>query len=79
MDEETGLTGANALTPDFITGEILLNVDSEDEGVFTVGCAGGLNTTISMPLGFSPIPEGMVTFNLVVDGLAGGHSGVDIS
>ena len=78
VDEETGLTGANALTPDFITGEILLNVDSEDEGVFTVGCAGGLNTTISMPLGFSPIPEGMVTFNLVVDGLAGGHSGVDI-
>jgi dipeptidase D len=78
VDEETGLTGANALTPDFITGEILLNVDSEDEGIFTVGCAGGLNTNISMPLDFSPIPKNMVNFNLVADGLAGGHSGVDI-
>ena len=49
---KTGLTGANALTPDFISGEILLNVDSEDEGIFTVGCAGGLNTKIEMPLVF---------------------------
>jgi dipeptidase D len=78
VDEETGLTGANALTPDFITGEILLNVDSEDEGIFTVGCAGGLNTKIEMPLVFSSLPENMLTFNLMVDGLAGGHSGVDI-
>ncbi|WMW25311.1 aminoacyl-histidine dipeptidase [Methanolobus sediminis] len=78
VDEETGLTGANALTHDFISGEILLNVDSEDEGVFTVGCAGGLNTTITMPVDLSPLPENMITFNLVVNGLAGGHSGVDI-
>lgn len=78
VDEETGLTGANALTPDFISGEILLNVDSEDEGIFTVGCAGGLNTKIEMPLVFSSLPEKMLSFNLMVDGLAGGHSGVDI-
>ncbi|WP_340818030.1 aminoacyl-histidine dipeptidase [Methanolobus sp. WCC4] len=78
VDEETGLTGANALMPDFVTGRILLNVDSEDEGVFTVGCAGGLNTTIRLPLVYSPIPEDSMTFELVVDGLAGGHSGVDI-
>ncbi|WP_342305185.1 aminoacyl-histidine dipeptidase [Methanolobus sp. ZRKC5] len=78
VDEETGLTGANALMPDFISGKILLNVDSEDEGVFTVGCAGGLNSTIRMSLGYSPVPEDRSLFRLVVDGLAGGHSGVDI-
>ncbi|WP_094228699.1 aminoacyl-histidine dipeptidase [Methanolobus psychrotolerans] len=78
VDEETGLTGANALMPDFITGKILLNVDSEEEGVFTVGCAGGSNTTIRMPLEYSPVPEGTLFFRLVVGGLSGGHSGVDI-
>ncbi len=78
VDEETGLTGANALTPDFITGKILLNVDSEDEGVFIVGCAGGLNTTIGLPLEFSTLPDDTIFFKLVVDGLSGGHSGIDI-
>jgi aminoacyl-histidine dipeptidase len=78
VDEETGLTGANALMPDFISGKILLNVDSEEEGVFTVGCAGGLNTTIRMPLEYSSVPEGALFFRLVVNGLSGGHSGVDI-
>ncbi|WP_319507319.1 aminoacyl-histidine dipeptidase [uncultured Methanolobus sp.] len=78
VDEETGLTGANALMPDFITGKILLNVDSEEEGVFTVGCAGGLNTTIRMPLEYSSVPEDELFFRLVVEGLSGGHSGVDI-
>ncbi|WP_292469382.1 beta-Ala-His dipeptidase [Methanolobus sp.] len=78
VDEESGLTGANALTPDFISGRILLNVDSEDEGIFIVGCAGGLNTTISMPLEYSLSQEDAVVYNLVVDGLSGGHSGVDI-
>ncbi len=78
VDEETGLTGANALMPDFITGKILLNVDSEDEGVFTIGCAGGLNSTIRMPLEYSAVPADRALFRLLVDGLAGGHSGVDI-
>lgn len=78
VDEETGLTGANALMPDFITGKVLLNVDSEDEGVFTVGCAGGLNSTIRMPLEYSAVPEDSLLFRLVVSGLSGGHSGVDI-
>ncbi len=78
VDEETGLTGANALMPDFITGKLLLNVDSEDEGVFTVGCAGGLNSTVRMPLEYSAVPEDGLLFRLVVSGLSGGHSGVDI-
>lgn len=78
VDEETGLTGANALMPDFISGRILLNVDSEDEGVFTVGCAGGLTSTISMPLEYSTLSDNVTFFRLFIDGLAGGHSGVDI-
>ena len=57
VDEETGLTGANALQGDFIEGKILLNVDSEDEGVFTVGCAGGRDTHITLPLQYEDAPE----------------------
>ncbi|WP_292463974.1 aminoacyl-histidine dipeptidase [Methanolobus sp.] len=78
VDEETGLTGANELTPDFISGKILLNLDSEEEGVFITGCAGGMNTTISMPLERTSLPENHRVYCLVVSGLAGGHSGVDI-
>ena len=78
VDEETGLTGANELMPDFISGKILLNLDSEDEGVFIIGCAGGLNTTISMPLERTSLPGNHRVYCLVVSGLAGGHSGVDI-
>lgn len=78
VDEETGLTGANALMPDFISGKILLNLDSEDEGVFIIGCAGGLNTTIRIPLEYETLPEGHVICRLAVSGLAGGHSGIDI-
>ncbi|MDW7732094.1 MAG: aminoacyl-histidine dipeptidase [Methanolobus sp.] len=78
VDEETGLTGANELMPDFISGRILLNADSEDEGVFVIGCAGGLNTTMRMALEYTPVPEGRSICKLAVGGLAGGHSGVDI-
>ncbi len=78
VDEETGLTGANELMPDFIAGKILLNLDSEDEGEFIVGCAGGLNTTITLPLERTSFPADHRVCRLVVTGLAGGHSGVDI-
>ncbi|WP_406661287.1 aminoacyl-histidine dipeptidase [Methanolobus sp. ZRKC3] len=78
VDEETGLTGANELTGDFISGKILLNLDSEDEGIFIIGCAGGLNTNILLPLEYEPIPEDQIVCRLLVDGLTGGHSGVDI-
>lgn len=78
VDEETGLTGANELTPDFISGKILLNLDSEEEGVFITGCAGGLTTTISLPLERIPLPADHRVYRLEVTGLAGGHSGVDI-
>ncbi|MDG6243212.1 MAG: beta-Ala-His dipeptidase [Methanolobus sp.] len=78
VDEETGLTGANALMPGFITGKLLLNLDSEEEGVFIIGCAGGLSTTISMSLEYSEPLDDALRLRLVVDGLCGGHSGINI-
>ena len=79
VDEETGLTGARSLEPGFIEGKILLNLDSEDEGYFTVGCAGGKDTTSTFPLEFSAISENMLAYELNVGGHTGGHSGVDIN
>jgi dipeptidase D len=79
VDEETGLTGANALQGDFIDGKVLLNVDSEDEGVFTVGCAGGRDTHISLPLQYEDPPAGYVMARLKAGGMTGGHSGVNIN
>jgi len=77
VDEETGLNGANALEPGFVQGRILLNLDSEDEGVFFVGCAGGNYLTVSLPLARETVPAGE-TFSVTVSGLRGGHSGLDI-
>jgi len=78
VDEETGLTGAVALEPGFVEGKILLNVDSEDEGVFTVGCAGGKDTKMALNLPVEAVPAGLKPFKLVAGGMSGGHSGVDI-
>ncbi|MFH1873781.1 MAG: aminoacyl-histidine dipeptidase [Pseudomonadota bacterium] len=79
VDEETGLTGATGLEPGFIDGKILLNLDSEDEGYLTVGCAGGVNTAISLGLDFENIPANMNFFTIKASGMKGGHSGVDIN
>ena len=79
VDEETGLTGAMELKPGFVTGRILLNVDSEDEGVFTVGCAGGKDATLSLKLETSPVPEAWSFFRLAASSMQGGHSGIDIA
>jgi len=78
VDEETGLTGANALGEDFIRGKLLLNVDSEDEGVFTVGCAGGRDTHVTLPIQTEAAPASHRAYRIVVEGFKGGHSGVDI-
>ena len=78
VDEETGLNGAKALEPEFIEGRVLLNVDSETEGVFTVGCAGGRHTHISRKLRLTNLAEDSQLFNLNIRGLCGGHSGIDI-
>jgi dipeptidase D len=79
VDEETGLSGAFALQPGFLTGNILLNLDSEDEGELFIGCAGGIDTVGT--LNFSPekLPAGSFAIRLEVKGLQGGHSGDDIN
>jgi dipeptidase D len=78
VDEETGLNGAKLLEPGFVNGRILLNVDSETEGEFTVGCAGGRHTLVSRKLAFSGLNGGSSFFDLKAHGLHGGHSGIDI-
>lgn len=78
VDEESGLSGAKQLAPGFLTGRTLINLDSETEGVLTVGCAGGRDLEIRRDLHTSPCPEGWRTLALKVGGLRGGHSGIDI-
>ena len=77
--EETGLDGAMALEPDFITGKVLLNLDSEDEGEIFVGCAGGLDTTAEFSYRNEPVQEGFVFEKVFVKEAMGGHSGDDIN
>ena len=77
-DEEVGLVGAQKIRPGFLKGRVLLNLDSEDEGVFTIGCAGGMDTNISFPVSHEPIPAGYELRKLAVGGLEGGHSGAEI-
>jgi dipeptidase D len=78
VDEETGLNGAKLLEPGFVKGKVLLNIDSETEGEFTVGCAGGRHTHISRKLELTDLAQESQFFNLNVSGLHGGHSGIDI-
>jgi dipeptidase D len=79
VDEETGLTGAFALKPDFLKGKMLLNLDSEDEGQFFIGCAGGKDTVGEMKYRISPVPPDVISYKITVKGLQGGHSGDDIN
>jgi len=78
VDEETGLTGAFALEPGFMSGEILLNLDSEDEGELFIGCAGGIDTLGTLYYEAEPAPRGAYALKISVTGLKGGHSGDDI-
>lgn len=78
-DEETGLTGAMGMKSDFMTGDYLINLDSEDEGQIFVSCAGGVRTTATYPFPTENMPEGYFTFRVGVKGLTGGHSGDDIN
>ncbi|NSW45624.1 MAG: aminoacyl-histidine dipeptidase [Bacteroidales bacterium] len=78
VDEETGLTGAFALKPDFFTGKILINLDSEDEGEIFIGCAGGKDTVATMKYEPKKAPGKQIALKISVSGLRGGHSGDDI-
>lgn len=79
VDEETGLTGAFALKEGFMDGDILINLDSEDEGELFIGCAGGANTTAEFVYEEIEAPQDYFFFQVAIKGLTGGHSGDDIS
>ncbi len=80
IDEETGMTGANELKPGVLKGDILLNMDSEDEGELYVGCAGGTNANVTFTFKEYPFPShDSKAFRIAVTGLKGGHSGLDIN
>lgn len=78
IDEETGLTGAFALKEGFMNGDILLNLDSEDEGELFIGCAGGIDTVAQFAYQEVDVPAGYFCCKVQVKGLKGGHSGGDI-
>jgi dipeptidase D len=78
IDEETGLTGAFAFKPGVLKGDILLNLDSEDEGQLYIGCAGGVDTIATFNNKLQDVPDNYEAFEIVVKGLKGGHSGMDI-
>ncbi len=78
VEEELGIVGADNLDPSLLTGKILINLDSEDEGVFTVGCAGGGSTYLTLPVNWEFQFPHEAAFELKVGGLQGGHSGDDI-
>jgi len=77
VDEETGLTGATKIESGFIKGKKFLNLDSEDEGAFTIGCAGGADSEITLSLKREK-SKGVEPYRLKIFGLRGGHSGIDI-
>ena len=78
IDEETGLTGAFALQKGFMNGDILLNLDSEDEGELFIGCAGGIDSVAEFTYQEIEVPAAYYTCRIEVKGLKGGHSGGDI-
>ncbi|OFY44978.1 MAG: cytosol nonspecific dipeptidase, partial [Bacteroidetes bacterium RBG_13_44_24] len=78
VDEESGMTGAINLKPDFFSGKILINLDSEDEGVLYIGCAGGMDTIGTIRFSPEPVPADSTAFEISVTGLHGGHSGDEI-
>ena len=78
IDEETGLTGAHHLEPGFVQSAILLNLDSEDEGVLYVGCSGGKDTVGTWSVEYEPAPPGAKPIEISITALRGGHSGLEI-
>jgi dipeptidase D len=78
VDEESGLIGASRLAPGLISGKVLINIDSEDDRSFTIGCAGGEETQIRLALDFETPPDDQKFFSIAIGGLRGGHSGIDI-
>ncbi|PKP37306.1 MAG: cytosol nonspecific dipeptidase, partial [Bacteroidetes bacterium HGW-Bacteroidetes-15] len=78
VDEETGLTGAFEMKPDFFNSKILINLDSEDEGELFIGCAGGMDTAVTFAYETEKVPSEFQAFKVSITGLKGGHSGDEI-
>ncbi|QWX82491.1 aminoacyl-histidine dipeptidase [Cellulophaga sp. HaHaR_3_176] len=78
IDEETGMTGAQGLKGGLLRGQILLNLDTEEDDEIDIGCAGGVDVTAKRSYSEKPVPRGIVAFKIEVKGLSGGHSGMDI-
>jgi dipeptidase D len=79
IDEETGMTGASGLDPKLLAGRMMINLDSEDEGILFVGCAGGRDVKHTFKAARSAAPSGWVALQVTVGGLKGGHSGLEIN
>jgi dipeptidase D len=79
IDEETGMTGVFGLKPGLLKGDILMNLDSEDEGELYVGCAGGIDVSAVKNYAEEAAPKGMTAYKIISKGCKGGHSGVDIA
>lgn len=79
VEEEIGLGGVARLHKDFVSGKILVNLDSEEEGVFIIGCAGGVKSTIMLPLTLLSSTRTEGAYKITINGLNGGHSGTDIN
>lgn len=78
IDEETGMTGAMGLKPGLLKGDILLNLDTEEDDEIGIGCAGGVDITARRSYAEEKVPEDSVGFRIKISGLQGGHSGMDI-
>ncbi len=78
VEEETGLIGAGELDGSIVSGRLLLNLDTEEEGEVTIGCAGAGNTSLSLPLESAAPPAGLTALEVALTGLKGGHSGMEI-
>src|SRR5690606_38248146 len=78
IDEETGMTGAMGLEGGILQGEILLNLDTEEDDEIGVGCAGGIDVTARRTYELEETPEFKIGYKITVKGLQGGHSGMDI-
>ena len=78
IDEETGMTGALNLKAGILQGQILLNLDTEEDDEIDIGCAGGIDVTATAEYDEENTPEGSVGYSITVKGLQGGHSGMDI-
>lgn len=78
IDEETGMTGAKELQANWMQGEILLNLDTEEDNELTIGCAGGVDVSADLAYSLEPVGESLTAYQVSIRGLVGGHSGMDI-